>query len=340
MELIDTGAYVSEVTKRTLQQFGWEQGDPLPATLSDLLSEIKERTPATKTVGLLIDASVMSEVDIAAVKNALAAAKDFAEKQRNKPVLFPDPSLLQLQQAINSAAAATPGESADPVQIIDDRAAPQSTPPATEPAATPAPAAEPAPEIKTEIPEPTPRIPDNVALPVFCPRCNWDTRQVYEVEVTEFDKEAFVAVTLGGERFKKTFKLLGGKYAVTLRGLFAEENTIIHHQLLLDQKDGDFLSDTEWFLRMFEYRLACSIDEIEIKNQLPRPIPELAAVQNMELPNKTDDKSKTPLIRLREYVLNDLLKSELTRRMVGAQFREFQRLYEALEAMAVEPSFW
>lgn len=332
MQLIDTGTYVSELTKRTLQQFGWAPGDPIPVELSDLLSVIKERTPATKTIGVLVDIAVMSDQDVTGVKNLLAAAKEFAERERNsakdEPVV--DPNIAQLQRAIRNAEAAS---EAAGVQIVDDRAVQEKV-------AEPASPQEPAANDETELPEPPPRVADTLAPPVFCPRCNWDTRQIYDVEITDFDKEAFMAVTLGGERFKKSFSLLGDRYSVTFRGLFAEENTIIHHQLLLDQKDGDFLSDTEWFLRMFEYRLTCSIESVEVKNQIPRPIPELHAVNDLELPNKSDDKTKAPLVRLREYVLNDLLKSELTRRMVGTEFRRFQRLYEALEAMAVEPSFW
>jgi hypothetical protein len=60
----------------------------------------------------------------------------------------------------------------------------------------------------------------------------------------------------------------------------------------------------------------------------------------MRLPNKNDNEQQSALLRLREYVLNDQLKSELTRRLVSTQFRQFQRLYESLEAMALEPNFW
>lgn len=333
MQLIDTSSYVSELTKRTLQQFGWVQGDPIPATLSDTLAEIKERTPATKTIGVLVDIAVMAEPDVAAVKAALLSAKEFAERERNKKPTTADPNIARLQRAIEDAATAN---EAAAVQIVDDRAEITNTPPPAQKQET---GPIPPPPVTTP-PEPQPRVADTLAPPVFCPRCNWDTRQVYDLEITDFDKEAFIAVTLGGERFKKTIELLGGRYSVTFRGLFAEENTIIYRQLLLDQKDGYFLSDTEWFLRLFEYRLACSIAAVEIKNKIPQLIPELREVQKLALPNKFDDKTKEPLVRLREYVLNDLLKSEITRRMVGAEFRRFQRLYEAMEAMAVEPNFW
>ena len=328
MDVIDTGSYVSEFTKRTLQQFGWEQGDPLPANFGELLSAIRERTPPTKTTGIIVDVTLMAEDDITAVKDALAAAKDaVVAAQKRQKLDTATAGLSESARAIYSKLS-----DADSTQIIDDRAEVKHE---AAPEATPAPLPLPATPVL-----PPPTAAPEVAPAVICPRCTWNMRQEYEVEITEFDKETFVAITLGGERFKKTYTLLKDKYVITFRGLLAEENTIIHHQLLLDQKDGDFLSDTEWFLRMFEYRLACSIAKIEIEGQIPRPIPELSEVVGMQLPNKTDDKQKTALVRMREYVLNDQLKSELTRRLVSAQFRQFQRLYEALEAMALEPNFW
>lgn len=334
MDVVSTAGFVSDFTKRTLQQFGWEPGDPVPADFGALIAEINERTPRTKAAGLIIDISAMAETDIAAVKQALADAKVAVVQAVHKA-------------QVNQATAGLP-ESARQLygQILDNENAPQIIDDRQTVAEAPAPPPEP-PAPQQQQPQP---VNDPVQLPppeqsapvtaVTCPRCLWDMRRDYDVEITDFDKEAFIAITLAGERFRKTYSLLNGKYSVTFRSLLAQENTIIHHQLLLDQKDGDFLSDTEWFLRMFEYRMACSIATIEITGQIPRHVPELAEVGQMALPNKTDDVKNPPLVRLREYVLNDQLKSELTRRLVGAELRQFQRLYEALEAMAFEPSFW
>ncbi|NBO19903.1 MAG: hypothetical protein EBV03_11915 [Proteobacteria bacterium] len=111
--------------------------------------------------------------------------------------------------------------------------------------------------------------------------------------------------------------------------------------MLLDQRDNHFLSDTEWFLRLFEYRLACSIEEVLLDDKLVASIPELETVTDKtQLPNKGDDPKKPATVRLREYALVGVLRSEITRRLVGNQFRLFQRLYETLEAMALEPNFW
>ena len=165
-------------------------------------------------------------------------------------------------------------------------------------------------------------------------------RQKYEVAATEADKELFVAAVLGGKRFFKNYTLMGGRYEIKFRSLLAEENKQIHRRMLLDQKRDEFQSDTEWFLRFFEYRLACSVEAVIADDKVIATVPELDEVSALELPNKTDDKELDSLTRLRNYVVIDVLKTEITRRLVSNQFREFQRLYESLEAMALEPSFW
>jgi hypothetical protein len=337
--MIDSNVYVSEFTKKTLEQFGWVVGDPVPTNLSAVLDEVKSRTPATKKMGVYVDAELMTESDIAAIKKTLADAKVAvadAKKQNaiNKATDGFDPQTAALYAKI----AAQENENAP--QIIDDReTAPTVKPDVTvaEPAPTPTPIEKLVEEVESDLPL------INVAQPVqvaFCPRCNWDLRQEFNVEVTEADKEAFVAITLGGERFKKTYTILNGKYAVRFRSLQAEENTAIHHQLLLDQRKEEFLSDTEWFLRMFEYRMACSVEVVAVNDKPIGLVPELDDVPAAELPSKHDDKEKPALIRLRNYVVVELLKSEVTRRLVGSQFRQFQRLCETLEAMALEPNFW
>ena len=341
-----SGQYVSEFTKKTLLQFDWQPGEPLPVNLGDVLAEIKERTPASKVPGLFVDIANMSDDDVALVKATLVGAKLEIEKalrqqELNRKTVGLDESARQLY------AKLTEPNGDGSTEIIDDR----NTAPTTPNVPTPPPAA-PEPEpVKEEEPvinlkdplteEPEPLVERKDVPPPFCPRCSWDMRREFDVEITDEDKEAFIAITLGNERFKKTFELMGGKYKVQFRSLLAEENTIIHHQLLIDQRDGHFLSDTEWFLRMFEYRLACSMGAVTIDSKLVADIPELDTVSDKtELPNKGDDPKKPAVTRLREYALVGVLRNEVTRRLVGNQFRMFQRLCETLEAMALEPNFW
>jgi hypothetical protein len=339
-----SGQYVSEFTKKTLLQFDWQPGEPLPVNLGDVLAEIKERTPPSKVPGLFVDIANMSPEDIALVKATLTGAKTAIENTKRQQDL--DRKTVGLDESARQLyAKLSAQDSATAVEIIDDRKTPAAPPVVNEP--VPAPAVAPPEEKKpvnlkdplTE--EPEPPVEKKEPPPPFCPRCSWDMRREFDIEVTDEDKEAFVAITLGNERFKKTFELMAGKYKVRFRSLLAEENTIIHHQMLLDQRDNHFLSDTEWFLRMFEYRLACSIEEVILDGKLIASIPELETVSDKtELPNKADDPTKAAVVRLREYALVGVLRNEITRRLVGNQFRMFQRLYETLEAMALEPNFW
>ena len=343
-----SGQYVSEFTKKTLLQFDWQPGEPFPSNLGDVLAEIKERTPPSKVPGLFVDIADMAADDIALVKAALTGAKTAIENAKRQQEL--DRKTVGLDESARQLYAKLTDPAANAAtQIIDDRKTAPAPAPVVEP---PAAAAEPAPEpVKEEEPvinlkdplteEPEPLVEKKDVSPPFCPRCSWDMRREFDVEITDEDKEAFIAITLGNERFKKTFELMGGKYKVQFRSLLAEENTVIHHQLLIDQRDGHFLSDTEWFLRMFEYRLACSMGDVTIDGRLVASIPELDTVSaKTELPNKGDDPTKAAVVRLREYALVGVLRNEITRRLVGNQFRMFQRLYETLEAMALEPNFW
>ena len=329
--------YVSEYTRKTLQQFEWKHGEPIPENMADVLSAVHARTPESKTPGLYVDIAVMTAEDVALVKQTLAATKEqIAKEKRNAEI---DAATAGLDESTRQLYAQLTDKKEEPAQIIDDRVAaalaapPESTAPAEN---------EKTEEISPAIEAGT-AAPVNVLSPVaadICPRCSWDMRQTFDVTITDEDKEFFIAVTLGGERFKKTYTLMGGKYTVRFRSLLAEENTAIHHQLLLDQREEQFLSDTEWFLRFFEYRLACAIEEVEVNGKVTVVNPELAHVAKDPLPNKTDDIKKSAVVRLREWIIVEALKNEITRRLVSNQFRQFQRLCEALEAMALAPNFW
>lgn len=324
-------ANLSDGTRKTLEQFGWQESDPIPANLSDILADIYERNPECRTAGLYVDIKALAEDDIAKIKTALDAEKEAEKERQAKAERAAKTAGMSPEMRALYEKVSRPVES---VEIVDDRGAVKA--PEPEPA-TPPPVAEPVAE-KAE--EPAVEILPEPVKDVFCPRCNWDMRLKYETMPTEADKEIFMFSVLGGSRMQKSYKLMGDKYEIKFRGLLAEENKQIHRQLLLEQKRDEFQSDTEWFLRFFEYRLACAVEVIVVNDKVLAVVPELSEIADCELPNKTDNKESTPLERLRQYVVCELLKTEITRRLVSGKFREFQRLYEALEAMALEPNFW
>lgn len=342
MQLVEN-PYVSEFTKKTLSQFGWKEKDPIPAELSDLLLQIKAKLPASNRVDVLVDAAAMSEEDVAGVRALLAQAKQTGADIENKQKLQQETANMSpdVAEAYKKMFA---GNNAP--EIIDDTQKPEGLP-----VDDPGPPGEPGPqgEPSKEIPAPQNPEPAAVTSPAstpiapmpifpFCPRCGWDMKQKFEVDVTERDKEDFVATLLGGARFKRDYELAGGKLTVRLRSLLADENFLIQRQLLLDQNNSEIFSEAEWFLRFNEYRLVCSLESITDATGKPVFVnPELADVPFT--PPK-DKPTQTVLSILRPELNTKTLAQEVTRRIVHGYLRRFQRLVEALEAMVLEPSFW
>lgn len=322
MELVDN-PFVSEFTAKTLTQFGWQSGDPIPAELGELLLRFKTAAPPSTRTDVLVDAALLTEKDIDDVRAMLAAAKEELEK-RNKAAEL-DKQTANMTPDV--AAFYKQLESAGPT-IVDDRETEQPKEPVMAAAVDQAPPAQEA-QVAGD--------PPMIILP-FCPRCGWDMRQKFDITVTDKDKEDFLAAVLGNTRFERRYELMGGKVVLVFRSMLAEENRLVHRQLVLDQDSKDIVTDAEWFLRMMEYRLACSLDRVE--NGSGKVLHEVPRLDEMAHKPPENRPLETALVTLREYVNNKVLAHEVTRRLAGQQFRQFQRLVEALEAMALEPSFW
>lgn len=327
MELVEN-PYVSEFTRKTLEQFDWKDGDPIPVALGDTLLKFKEQLPASKRNDVLVDAALLREEDVAAVKALLAEAKTAGEDLKKRQIK------QQELEKISPQLRAQYETVMNQLEIVDDREAA---------AAEAAPAQVDTPETPSAPPDPPPPVPvpqesSQQAILPFCPRCGWDMRQKFEAVPTGRDKEDFLATLLGGSRFRKRYELLGGKIIVTLRGLLAEENKLIYRQLVLDQQENKIATEAEWFVQMMDYRLACSLESIASNTgKVIAVVPEL--FEQPFTPNK-EQPLATPLVAQLNYVNNTVLAQEVTRRLVGLHLRQFQRLLEALEAMALEPSFW
>jgi hypothetical protein len=333
MELVEN-PYVSDFTKKTLEQFGWRNNDPIPADLGQLMLQIKDRLPASSRVDVLIDKDAMKEEDVSQIKEMLAAAKGTANKIAQREQLDQDTAGMSdsvrdmYEKLVNTNSA----------EIIDDRETADPTPAASEPG-----------QPKTTVteqpvsPADVPAVEEaGISAPMivmpFCPRCGWDMQQEYDTNVTDKDKEDFLTTLLGGGRFKRDYELAGGKFVIRLRSMLADENFLVQRQLLLDQNDGLILSEAEWFLRMLEYRMACSLEAVYDGNKKPLVIiPELSEIKFEPVKDKPN---QTALPAAREFVHSKALAHEVTRRLAATHLRKFQRLVEALEAMTLEPSFW
>lgn len=325
MELVDN-PHVSDFTRATLTQFKWTLGDPIPVDLGDLMLKIKDRLPPSSRADVLIDANLMAEEDIAQINAMLDEARAIEKKRRQRSEA--DDIMANMSPSVRAAYEQVTGP-----EIVDDRA--QAVAPAPELPPAPEPAPAPAVDEPSEPLQPEDVDSRPVILP-FCPRCGWDMRQKFEVEITDADKENFVVTLLGNLRFKKRYDLMGGRMQLTLRALTASENKLIYQQLLADQQAGKVVTEPEWYAQFIEYRLACSIESVADKDgKLLHAVPELKEMR-FEPRGPLD----TALPAMLDYVSENVLSQEVFKRLVGTYLREFQRLVEALEAMALEPSFW
>lgn len=335
--------FVSDFTKRTLAQFGWREGDLIPDTVGPALLAAKDKTKPTTRTDIMIDIADMRQEDIDGVKEILEHGRTKGAQQKkeadlNEQLKFAAPDVAIAYKQMMAQVEAAKNERLEDeggVAVVDDREQETETPaPAVEekPAEDPPPVAPPPEPEATREPLPAP-----IILP-FCPRCGWDMRMKFDVEITDRDKEDFVAILLGNTRFKKRYSLLNDKFIVTFRSLLADENTIIQRQLALDAEAKEFVTTDEMFLRLFEYRLACSLESVY--DGAGRPLAVLPLLSEVDHKPPPERPLETPAVFVRNYINKTVLAHEVTRRLVGNKLREFQRLIEALEAMALDPSFW
>ena len=331
MELVEN-PYVSEFTRKTLEQFDWKDKDPIPTDLGELLLKIKETLPASPRNDVLVDAGLMTPEMLTQIKDMLAEAKVAVKGWEKKKAK---------QQELNNIAPQLRAQYENvmsQLEVVDDREE------AAKKESEPAPAQETKPAEPPPVPPEPPVIaPEDQAPPApailpFCPRCGWDMRQKFEVLPTDRDKEDFLATILGGSRFRKRYELLGGKIIVTFRGLLAEENKLVYRQLILDQQETKIATETEWFVQLMDYRLSCSLESIA--SNTGKVIAMMPELSEMPFTHSKESPLATPLVDQLSYLNNTVLAQEVTRRLVSLHLRQFQRLLEALEAMALEPSFW
>lgn len=324
MELVEN-PYTSDFTRKTLEQFGWIVGDPIPVAVGDLLVKLKTDMPSSARTDVLVDATLLSAEAMKTILDLLATAKRVKENRVRDALL--ETATQNMEPGVAALYAQLEN---DGPTIVDDRhAAPVTAPPPVVAAEEPVVEAPPA--------EEAPSDPPMVILP-FCPRCGWDMRHKFDVEISDLDKQDFLASVLGNTRFERRFELMGGKVVLVFRSILAEENRLIHRQLVLDQDAKTVMTEAEWFLQLMEYRLACSLARIE--TDTGRVLHDVPALSEVKHTPPADKPLETALIGLHEFVNNKVLAHEVMRRLAGVHLRQFQRVVEGLEAMALEPSFW
>lgn len=319
MELIKH-PFVSESTAKTLAQFGWKNGEPIPAELGVRLLQMKEGIAKPSDTTVVVAIADLTEAQIGEVKALLEKAKEADREQKEEARIAEATKAMaptvaaeykRLQQEKAKAQQST--------EIVDDRV-------------------EVAAQEKKQIPdeEKPPALPGFDApppTPHYCPRCGWDTSLPHDVKISDVDKEDFLISVLGNMRFRKTYELFGGKMIVHFRSVTAEENEQIYRQIALDQQSGVIETRGEWIVKLLDYRMGCALEKVTSGDgKIIHEFPELDTTKK--------DKDQTAILPQFDLLAKTILAQEATRRLLGVHLREFSRLTEALEAMALEPSFW
>jgi len=348
---------LTEMEQSILSQVNWQPGDPIP-DLADTgvgrrLNEAftKVRTDANDLEGMtplppgtppikpptMRDITELSATEKAEVVAALAQAKVQEKLARSVDESAQLAGVPGLQEAYRTATADTGIELVDdtllpptpssrlPAEPTDfnPTAAPPPPPPAPEPVveAPPEPAAEAELDAGTEI-QPDP----------LCQRCGHMLTQDVVIPA-DADKQGFLQTVLGGQRFRKTYKVFGGNMGFTLRTLLPGESELALSQLDHDVKAEKVLSHAQYMRQLADFRLAMSLEEFQRADGAPV---KLRPIGDMEY----DTGEFSALPQLLDYVQNTLFVTDSVRRTIGMEWQRFQRLVELMEARADAADFW
>lgn len=365
------GAVITDWTKTQLQELGWQDGDPVPGEITEIINEakgyIREKTQE-EIANLAADArakGVKPTVNVddpnflvrledlplekqAEIKSAMDRARQqyaAMEQQRDEAAQYQVPGAGPgVQNAINTALDATKKQPERQPTVLEQQQqggafkleddldeAVEQYRQEIRQDQKPAGNAA-AKEPATEKAAPAQPAGDTAAG--TCPKCGWDASLPYEVEVTDAAKNGWAVSLIGRKRFNWEVSLLGGRIQVVFRTLTAREGNMILQQLGNDQDAGELRNAQMLLERMQEYRYAMGT-HVVYYDGVPAGPP---------LPDNIDDVKVdggiTAVRAITDRMNNKIVTDESLRRAVAAKYQQFQRLVEKLEVLADDPDFF
>ena len=165
-----------------------------------------------------------------------------------------------------------------------------------------------------------------------CPKCKHKLDQPV-VDVSSADKYAFIAATLGGQRFFKEYRVFNGNIHAVFRELTPNESDLALKQLDHEVKSKEIVGRYDYLRRLTDYRLAMSLERFQLKDKEAVKIEE---VENMD--NNSDEPTILP--SLLRWLNSSVFVTDHVRRVVGVKFMNFQRIMELMEARAEDDDFF
>lgn len=169
-----------------------------------------------------------------------------------------------------------------------------------------------------------------------CPHCKWDLSQASDIEVSSYDKQAYVISTCGGIPFRKSYSLFGGKASVEFRGSIFGELDDCYRQASKDMLSSGAAVAYEDFVDRFKlYRLVSQLARLDLAGNIMNFPASLAEWELDDAP-----KDKTRVQNILAMVSTEALKSHTVLRVLIKLNDRFNGLLRKVEDMAEQEDFW
>jgi len=347
--------------RQDLETIGWEPGMPIPNNLADWIEKAKKEAteaqfmpPPTDPslppvqVPKVVDIQDLPEAKRQELEQVLRQTQMQAEAQAREAASMP----TQAGRGVAEAIRATEG-GARQLELDDDVSPQQQIPDLSRPLRSKVQAeqakeavkqqaqagraqASPQQQPQTQPQAPAQPKPQQAAETApqlhVCPNCAWDLAAKDLVEISEADKQNFLAATLGNKPFQKLFELMNGQLQVTLRSLRHDEVDACYRQCYEDRKNQQIANSADFMEQLNRYRLCLQLVELRSGEDLVQ-FPETLAEWG-----STGDYRAMPMIF--EQVFNEALSSETLMRLATKCMHKFNRILARLEANCDNPDFW
>jgi hypothetical protein len=261
--------------------------------------------------------------------------------------------LVELGHAKKPEVVESSPETDEPVVFSATKTEEAVTPPAVtattaEPELPPAAAEEPEPEIKQEEDESAQGM---ATARSVCSHCGWDQAIPPIPEPERQDKIIFLQAILGQKVFTKQFLLFGGNLRVTFRSLTVREIDALYVETFKAQKAGVIDNTTDYYEFLNRQRLYLQLTHIS-SNQFALHITLPDGYTEETHPNagtywdnflkseKQEEPNTSLMLRIQDYILSNVLKTEHLQRTINHACGRFNRMVAKLEANVDNENFW
>lgn len=185
-----------------------------------------------------------------------------------------------------------------------------------------------------------------------CSHCGWDQAISPIPEPERQDKIIFLQAVLGQKVFTKQFMLFGGNLRVTFRSLTVREIDALYVETFKAQKAGVIDNTTDYYEFLNRQRLYLQLTHISANQSalhiaLPdgytketHPAAESYWDDFLQTENFQIDSPNSLMLRVQDYVLSHVLKTEHLQRTINHACGRFNRMVAKLEASVDNENFW